>query len=78
MLEDHNEEQHETSVWKRVGMLEEQKICIVTCSCLELRSNTDTLRSLRQILKRRQEKRQIADTKVKKRMKLQIGDGHEE
>ena len=28
MLEDYNEEQHEALVWKCVGMLEEQKICI--------------------------------------------------
>ena len=78
MMEDYEEEQHETPIWKRVTILEEQKICIATCSCLELRCETDILRSLRRVWKRRQEKRQIADTKVKKRMKLLIEDGHEE
>lgn len=54
MLEDYDEEQYETPIEIRVAILKEQKTCIATCSCLELSSNTYILRSLRQILKRRQ------------------------
>ena len=47
--------------YERIGMLEELRICIVTCNYLELRSNADALRSL--VMSRRG-KHQTVDIKT--------------